>query len=74
MGGMLVLNFISTIKEGSTSEQGAKVFVEMDGIGHAYIEVNRAFFSYGRYDGTYSPATVRFGIDGPEAMLCFKGR
>jgi hypothetical protein len=46
----------------------------MDGIGHAYIEVNRAFFSYGRYDGTYSPATVRFGIDGPEAMLCFKGR
>ncbi|MDB5008504.1 MAG: hypothetical protein JWP45_2897, partial [Mucilaginibacter sp.] len=34
---------------------GATVYVEKDGLGHAYIEVNGTVFSFGRYAGTSSP-------------------
>ena len=53
---------------------GARVFIEMDGIGHAYIELNGTVFSYGRYDGSYSPASGRFGPIGPGIMMRYKGR
>jgi hypothetical protein len=48
--------------------RGAKVYVENDGIGHVYIEVNGTVFSYGRYDGSYSPSSGAFGPVGPGVL------
>ena len=51
----------------------ANVYVETDGIGHAYIEINGTVYSYGRYDGSYSPLSGRFGPAGPGVMMRYKG-
>jgi RHS repeat-associated protein len=51
------------------TQRGARVYVETDGVGHAYIEVNGTVFSYGRYDGSYSPSSGRFGPVGPGVLM-----
>jgi len=49
--------------------RGATVYVEDNGVGHVYLEVNGTVFSYGRYDGSYSPSSGRFGPVGNEVLL-----
>ncbi len=51
----------------------ATVYVETDGIGHAYIEVDGTVFSYGRYNGSYSPSSGRFGPYGDGVLLKMDG-
>jgi len=52
---------------------GANVYIEKDGIGHAFIEVNGTVFSYGRYNGSYSPSMGRFGPAGPGVLIKYSG-
>jgi hypothetical protein len=47
----------------------ATVYVETDGLGHAYIEVNNTVFSFGRYAGGDSPALGRFDPIGPGILI-----
>jgi len=54
---------------GANQGGGATVYVEGDGIGHVYIEVNGSVFSYGRYDGSYSPSSGAFGPVGNGVLL-----
>ena len=59
--------------DGSAEKKGeegnAFVFVETDGIGHTYIMINETVFSYGRYNGSYSPASGAFGPIGDGVLL-----
>jgi hypothetical protein len=45
-----------------------KVYVETDGVGHVYLEVNGTVYSYGRYDGSDSPSMGPFGVTGPGVL------
>ncbi|GAF05232.1 hypothetical protein [Saccharicrinis fermentans] len=49
------------VGEGAQSQGTASVYIENDGVGHAYLEVNGTVFSYGRYNGSYSPSSGAFG-------------
>jgi RHS repeat-associated protein len=62
-------NWVKTNYGGPDNPPGATVYVETDGIGHTYIEVNGTVFSYGRYDGSFSPSSGRFGPVGPGVLL-----
>jgi|GEM_PF-2838777 len=56
-----------------TFRGSADVFIETDGIGHAYLRVKGAVFSYGRYNGSYSPALGAFGPVGDGVLLKYTG-
>ena len=58
----------------NTQTGQATVYVELDGIGHAYIEVNGTVFSFGRYNGSYSPSSGRFGPYGDGVLLKKEGQ
>jgi RHS repeat-associated protein len=49
--------------------KGATAYVELDGLGHTYIEVNGTIFSFGRYAGGNSPALGRFDPNGPGILI-----
>jgi len=49
--------------------RGATIYVENDGLGHAYIEVKGTVFSFGRYDGSYSPVSGAYGPVGKGVLL-----
>ena len=55
-------------------DDGVKVYIETDGIGHAYIELNGTIYSYGRYNGSYSPSMGRFGPVGDGVLLKKTGK
>ncbi len=46
----------------------ATVYVETDGIGHTYIEIDGTVFSYGRYNGSFSHNMRRLGPVGEGAI------
>ena len=52
----------------------ATVYIETDGIGHVYIELNGIIFSYGRYNGSYSPSSGAFGPYGDGILLKKEGQ
>jgi len=49
--------------------KGATAYVELDGLGHTYIEVNGTVFSFGRYAGGNSPALGHFDPVGPGILI-----
>jgi len=57
----------------STSTGQANVYVETNGIGHVYIEVDGTVFSYGRYNGSYTPQSGRFGPVGEGVLYKYDG-
>ena len=54
---------------GQGSNNSVKVYIEKDGIGHVYIEINGTVFSYGRYNGSYSPSSGALGPVGDGILL-----
>jgi len=66
--------------DGSTDGNGAgdvkgkgTVYIETNGIGHVYIQVNSVVFSYGRYNGSYSPQLGRYGPIGEGILYKYEG-
>jgi RHS repeat-associated protein len=51
------------------NEKGVTAYVETDGIGHVYFEVKGVVFSYGRYNGSYSPSSGAYGPVGPGVLM-----
>ncbi|PXY42776.1 hypothetical protein DMB65_01780 [Flavobacterium cheongpyeongense] len=51
----------------------ANVYVENDGVGHVYVEVDGTVYSYGRYNGSYSPASGSLGPLGDGVLLKLEG-
>lgn len=58
----------------SAQSSSATVYIETDGLGHVYISVNGVVFSYGRYNGSYSPASGAFGPYGDGVLLKLEGQ
>ena len=54
-------------------KDGVSIFIESDGIGHVYIDVNETIFSYGRYAGTKTPQLRSFAPIGEGVLLKFEG-
>ena len=52
----------------------AHVYVENDGVGHVYLEVDGTVYSYGRYNGSYSPASGSLGPLGDGVLLKLEGK
>ena len=55
--------------KGAVKKSNVTVYVESDKLGHVYIEVNGTVFSFGRYNGSYSPASGEFGPVGVGVLL-----
>lgn len=67
-----VTHFIeSTIEQSAYTE--ATVYIETDGVGHVYLEVEGVVYSYGRYNGSYSPSSGSFGPLGDGVLLKLEG-
>ncbi|MDB5014256.1 MAG: hypothetical protein JWQ25_2458, partial [Daejeonella sp.] len=66
---LLSLKHYTFLTETVGSGGGATVYVESDGVGHVYLEVNGTVFSYGRYDGSYSPSSGSLGPIGNGVLL-----
>ncbi|WP_436516226.1 RHS repeat-associated core domain-containing protein [Ekhidna sp. To15] len=49
------------------------VYVEEDGVGHVYVDVDGTVYSYGRYLGSDSPMLGEFGPVGPGVLIKLKG-
>ncbi|MGA9212531.1 hypothetical protein [Kaistella sp.] len=47
----------------------ANVYIETDGLGHVYVEIGGTVYSYGRYDGSYSPFMGEYGLVGNGVLL-----
>ena len=60
---------MDAIVSGTRHKDGATVYVESDGLGHAYLETKGTVFSYGRYDGSYSPSSGTFDLVGHGVLL-----
>jgi RHS repeat-associated protein len=52
----------------------ATVYVETDGIGHTYIEIDGTVFSYGRYNGSFSPSMGGLGPVGEGVLYKVGGQ
>jgi hypothetical protein len=51
----------------------ANVYIEKDGVGHVFIEVEDVVYSYGRYNGSYSPSSGSLGPLGDGVLLRLEG-
>lgn len=51
----------------------ATVYIETDGLGHVYVEIGGTVYSYGRYDGSYSPFMGEYGLVGNGVLLKLEG-
>ena len=70
----LDVSVLGAAQSNGDGRMGVNVYIETDGIGHVYAEVNGTVFSYGRYDGSFSPSSGRYGPVGPGIMMRYKGR
>lgn len=51
----------------------ANIYIETDGVGHVFVEVGGVVYSYGRYNGSYSPSSGQFGPLGDGVLLRLEG-
>ncbi|MFP3596017.1 RHS repeat-associated core domain-containing protein [Chryseobacterium sp. SIMBA_029] len=52
----------------------ANIYIETDGVGHVFIEIDGVVYSYGRYDGSYSPASGSLAPLGDGVLLKLEGK
>lgn len=52
----------------------ANVYVETDGASHVFVEIDGIVYSYGRYDGSYSPASGSLAPLGDGVLLKLEGK
>ena len=73
------LNHVATMVEAPLAELAgggkdkATIYIETDGLGHVYVEIGGTVYSYGRYDGSYSPLMGEYGPVGPGVLLKLDG-
>jgi hypothetical protein len=74
--GVIVSAFNHAVHESNnyTGDDDANVYVEKDGVGHAYVEVDGTVYSFGRYNGSYSPASGSLGPLGDGVLLKLDGQ
>ncbi|MCW4451211.1 hypothetical protein OK344_03220 [Kaistella sp. BT6-1-3] len=53
----------------NANDKGTYVIVETDGLGHVYMKIDGEVFSYGRYNGSYSPSMGGYGPVGDGVMM-----
>ncbi|MCX8532158.1 RHS repeat-associated core domain-containing protein [Chryseobacterium luquanense] len=51
------------------NDKGTFVIVETDGLGHVYMKIDGEVFSYGRYNGSYSPSMGGYGPVGDGVLM-----
>lgn len=54
-------------------KSSANVYIETDGVGHVFVEIDGTVYSYGRYDGSYSPASGSLAPLGDGVLLKLDG-
>ncbi|GAB0157728.1 hypothetical protein CHRYSEOSP005_30100 [Chryseobacterium sp. Alg-005] len=58
---------------GGDDKSKANVYIETDGVGHVYLEIDGTVYSYGRYNGSYSPPLGSLGPYGDGILLKLDG-
>lgn len=60
--------------QGGPGDPPVKVYIELDGVGHVYVQIGNEIYSYGRYNGSDSPSMGDKGPTGDGVLLKYTGK
>jgi hypothetical protein len=69
----LIVSGLNHVAHTMQIKSTANVYIETDGVGHVFVEIDGTVYSYGRYDGSYSPASGSLAPLGDGVLLKLEG-